>query len=470
MSTSPSIPAKLNGKKVLIVGFGKSGQAAAQYLHAQGAKLIVSDQKNKSELADVIKSVAEYNIEFELGKHNPKTFASVDLILLSPGVPSNLEVLNEARQAGVPITNDIELAYPLIKAPIIAVTGTNGKTTTTALIADMLKNDGKNVFMGGNIGVPVFDLINQGLKPDVVVLELSSFQLEQIQKFAPHTAVFTNMEPDHLDRYHGGLQAYYAAKKKLIQNANPKMTLIANLDNDVTARLAFDYPGRFPGRTLNFTRKNPIQTHPELAEKFEGAYLARPRMVVKWDGKEETYDLMLTKLPGDHNKENMMAAALASTAFGCSKDAIQKTLHLFKGVAHRLEFVRKKDGVSFFNDSKATNVASVLRSLVSFPNSPLILIAGGRDKDQDFSPLIDLVHKRVKNLILVGEAKEKMNRIIGDYSETFLVGTFEEAVLLAYQKSRSGDVILLSPACASYDMFKSYEERGDYFKKLVSQL
>lgn len=456
---------KLKGKKVLVVGLGKTGQSAARFLNDQGAKVSITDTRGKSELAEPLKALADLKIEYDLGKHTPKFFTTVDLIMLSPGVPANIEPLTEARNAGIPIINDIELAYSFIKAPIIAVTGTNGKTTTTSLIAEMLKNDGKKVFMGGNIGVPVLNMLNEKQQPDVVVLELSSFQLETIDEFKPKVAVFTNLEPDHLDRYPTGVDAYYAAKLRLLAKADKEMTLVTNLDNERTAKLAES----FPGKVVHFTKRDPMTIGSSIAEQFQGAYLKRPKMVLKANGKEDVVDLMMSKLAGDHNRENIMAAAAAATAMGCSKNGIQKTIETFKGVAHRLEFIRRKDGVTFYNDSKATNVASVLRSLSSF-NAPIILIAGGRDKDQDFSPLIELVKRRVKNLILIGEAKEKINRVIGDFSETFLVGTFEEAVLLSYQKSRNGDVILLSPACASYDMFKNYEERGDYFKKLIAQL
>lgn len=457
---------KFKGKKVLVVGLGKSGQSAARYLHDQGAKVTISDTKSKAELSDAIKNLADLKVEFDLGKHNPKTFTSQELIVLSPGVPSNIEALTEARAQGIQIVNDIDLAIPYIKSKLVAVTGTNGKTTTTALISEMLRLDGKKVFTGGNIGVPALELLNQAETPDVVVLELSSFQLETAMELKPDVAVFTNLEPDHLDRYPGGVESYYAAKQRLLLNATKDTTLVLNMDNDRSLRLA----DNFPGKVTYFTKRDPMTINDgSKSENFSGAYLKRPKMVLKTNGSEEVFDLITSKLPGDHNRENFMAAALAAQAAGCTRVGIQKTIEAFKGVVHRLEFVRRKDGVAFYNDSKATNVASVQRSLSSF-NAPIILIAGGRDKDQEFSPLVELVKKKVKNLILIGEAKEKINRVIGDFSETFLVGTFEEAVLLAYQKSRNGDVILLSPACASYDMFKSYEERGDYFKKLVAQL
>lgn len=457
---------KLKGKKVLVVGLGKSGLSAVQFLLNQGAKVTVSDTKSKTDLSEAIKALDDAKIEWDLGKHTVKVFTSVDLIVLSPGVPTQgNEALTEAKNAGIPIVNDIELAYPFIKSPIVAVTGTNGKTTTTTLISEMLKADGKKVFTGGNIGVPILDLFNQSETPDVVVLEISSFQGECLNEFKPTVAVFTNLEPDHLDRYPAGLESYYEAKTRVIKNADKDTTLVVNMDNDRAHRLA----DSFAGKVLRFTKRNPMTIGGDLAEQFRGAYLQRPKAIVKIDNREEVLELMLCRLAGDHNRENIMAAAAAAMTVGATKAGVQRVIDTFKGVPHRLEYVRKKDGVSFYNDSKATNVASTIRALNSF-FAPIILIAGGRDKDQDFTPLAELVKKKVKNLILVGESKEKINRMLGDYSETFLVGTFEEAVLISYQKSRTGDVVLLSPACASYDMFRNYEERGDYFKKLVTQL
>lgn len=460
---------KYKGKRVLVVGLGKSGVAAANFLAEQGANVTVTDLKSKNELNNEIKALGAHKVEYDLGKHNSKTFLNQDYIIVSPGVPSETEALVEARNQNIPIINEIELAYPLMKAPIIAVTGTNGKTTTTTLISEMLKADGKNVALGGNIGTPVLEMVQQNPNADVYVLELSSFQLESINKFKPNVAVMTNLEPNHLDRYPAGIDAYYGAKKRLLLNADSKTTFVTNLDNEHTSRLGTDFPGKAFGKILTFTKRNPIKVNPAASETFSGAYLTGSRVTVKIDGQEEIFDLLLSKLVGEHNRENLMAAILASKSVGCSAKGIKFTIETFRGVTHRLEYIRKKDGVSFYNDSKCTSVPALMRALNAF-QAPIILISGGRDKDQDFTPLADLVKRKVKNLILIGEAKEKVNRSIGDFSETFLVGTFEEAVLIAYQKSRNGDVILLSPACASYDMFKNYEERGEYFKKIVAQL
>lgn len=458
---------KFKGKKVLVVGFGISGVSVAKYMAKQGAKVTVTDQKQKNELLEFVDACGDLKLEYELGKHNSKTFEMAELIVVSPGVPLNIKPLEEARAKSIPITSEIELAVAAIKEPIIAITGTNGKTTTTKLIGEMFLADGKKAFVGGNIGKPLLDYVMDEEKADVVVAELSSFQLELTEKLTPAVAVFTNIEEDHLDRY-GDLATYTQAKKKLLKACNRNSFVVLNYDNPNVAA----FQSENPGKAIWFTKKDPISVGGAFAEDFCGTYLdaARKHAVSKVTGREEIYDLARFRLFGEHNKENLLAAMSAARAMGVSQKAIQTVIDTFKGVAHRLEFIRRKDGVYFFNDSKGTNVMSVQRSLASFSTNPIILIAGGKDKGSDFAPLVDLVKKKCKILILLGEAKEKINRAIGDYAETYLVGTFEEAVLLGYQKSRSGDIILLSPGCASYDMFRNFEERGDYFKKLVSQL
>ncbi len=459
---------KYKGKRVLVVGFGLSGVAVAKYMAKQGAKVTVTDMKQKSELKDSVDAIGDLKIEFELGKHNNKTFHTAELIVVSPGVPLNIKPLEEAREKLIPIMSEVELAVHGIKSPIVGITGTNGKTTVTALVGEMFKADNKATFVGGNIGVPMLNLLNDETeKNDVVVAELSSFQLELTEKLVPAVAVFTNIEEDHLDRY-GDIGTYIAAKKRLLKACDKNSFVVLNHDCPNVARLADECPGKI----IWFTKKDPMSVGGTFAEQFTGCYYraSDKKIVCKVTGKEEIFDLTQFKLFGEHNRENLMAAICAARAMGVSVAAIQSVINSFKAVPHRLEFVRKKDGVFFFNDSKGTNVMSVKKSLGSFTNNPVILIAGGKDKNGDFTPLVDLVQKRCKILILLGEAKEKINRAIGDFAETYLVGTFEEAILLAYQKSRSGDIVLLSPGCASFDMFRNYEERGDYFKKVVSQL
>ena len=458
---------KFKGKKVLVVGFGLSGVSVAKYMAKQGAKVTVTDMKQKSELQEACNATAELKIEYELGKHNSATFKAAELIVVSPGVPLNIKPLDEARELKIPITSEIELGAQALKEPLIAITGTNGKTTTTTLIGEMFKADGKAPYVGGNIGKPLLDYSADGTKYDIDIAELSSFQLELTEKLVPSVAVFTNLEEDHLDRY-ASMEAYTAAKKRLLKVCDKNTYVVLNYDCPNVSKFASETPAKL----IWFTKKDPMAIGGEFAENFVGCYLraSTKQVVARFTGKEEVYDISQLRLFGDHNKENLMAAICAARVQGVSPKAIQATILNFKGVPHRLEFVRRKDGVFFFNDSKGTNVMSVQRSLSAFQTNPIILIMGGKDKGMEFGTLGPLVQKKCKILILLGEAKEKINRSLGDYAETFLVGTFEEAVLLAYQKSRSGDIILLSPGCASYDMFRNYEERGDYFRKLVTQL
>ncbi len=264
------------------------------------------------------------------------------------------------------------------------------------------------------------------------------------------------------------MEAYVEAKKRLLRACDKNTYVVLNYDSPIVQSFAQDNAGRL----LWFTKKNPLAIGGEFAENFNGAYYdaKEKKIFTKIFGKEDIFDCSKVKVYGEHNKENIMASICAARVMGVSPQAIQKAIDEFKGIFHRLEFVRRKDGVYFFNDSKATNPQSMERALKSFPANPIILIAGGKDKNFDFAPLAEIVRQRCKLLILMGEAKEKMNRSIGDFAETYLVGTFEEAILLAFQKSRTGDIVLLSPGCASFDMFRNYEERGDYFKKLVNQL
>lgn len=461
--------AKFKGKRVLVVGFGISGVSAAKYMVAQGAKVMVTDLKQKSELSASFKACQELKLEYDLGKHTPRYFHMADLIVVSPGVPLNIKPLEEAREKGVPITNEVELAAAQLNEPLVAITGTNGKTTTTILLGEMFRAGEKKAFVGGNTGNPLLDYVNQYKedRAEVVVAELSSFQLELTEKLVPAVAIFTNIDQDHLDRY-PDMEQYVQAKKRLLKACDRNSFVVLNYDDPYVSRFAEETPGK----VMWFTKKDPMSIGGDFAEQFTGAYFipGSREILAKINGKEEKYDISKLRLFGDHNRENAMAAICAARAMGVPQPAIQKVLDEFLGVPHRLEYIRRKNGVYFINDSKATNTMSVYRSLSAFRKNPITLIAGGKDKDMDFTPLRDLVRDRVKVLVLVGEAKEKMNRAIGDSAETYLVGTFEEGVLLAYQKSRNGDIILLSPGCASFDMFRNYEERGEYFRKLVNQL
>jgi UDP-N-acetylmuramoylalanine--D-glutamate ligase len=469
---------ELVGKKknVLIVGLGKSGIAACKYFANQPDTHITLTDLKKTK--DIVASLAQLKgIEFEttFGPHLPETFLAADMIVLSPDVNTFTPLIQQAREKGIRITSEANIALGLMKKPVIAITGTNGKTTTTTLIGEILKAQGHKVFVGGNIGKPLLDYFLEESDADLIVAELSSFQLELIEHITPAVSVFTTIEPDHLDRY-PDFTAYVQTKKRLFYLSGDQTALVLNADNPVTAEFAKEKRPH-----LYLFSQQPIETvHPSVSGTPEtpalGAYIdtkakaLHVRAMVGDKLFEKTFDLSPYKAFGVHNKENLAAAVCATLHLGVHPDAIEKVIRSFNGVEHRLEFVRKKDGVFFINDSKGTNANAVHKSLLAFPNNPILLIAGGKDKGADFQKIHSLVKERVKVLILLGESKEMMNRMLGDCTETYLVGTFEEAVLLAFQKSRRGDIVLLSPGCASFDMFKNYEERGLYFKKLVLDL
>lgn len=460
---------KFKDKKVLIVGVQSTGAALARFFHNEGAQLTISDSKTKEQLGAVAAQLEEFEPIWDLGGHTPKAFSGQDLIVLSPGVNPHNKVIEAARMAGTPITGELELASTMIKEPIIAITGTNGKSTVTKLTYEFLKQSGVNAWIGGNFGTPLIDYVNQKQKADVLVVEVSSFQLETIETFKPNHALLLNLAEDHVDR-HRSMQEYINAKKKLFKNANLESASILNADDSFVIDCARD-PVLQRSKLQYFTRKTGLE---EQIKKiggavYQGQEVRYYHMNTQGIAELERYNISKMKLKGKHNIENVMAAVSAARPYGAKPEVIQNVINSFPGLPHRLEFVRKKGGVDFYNDSKSTNVHSVIKALEAF-DEPIILIAGGKDKGVDFTPLIEPVRKKVKNLILTGESKERLNRTIGDFSETFIIGTFEEAVLVAYQKSRNGDVILLSPGCSSFDRFGNFEERGNYYKDLISKL
>jgi UDP-N-acetylmuramoylalanine--D-glutamate ligase len=451
------------GMRGLVVGLGKSGVAATKLLCKKGVKVRVTDELNKTDLKHSLDQLEGLDFDLELGKHVLKSFTDTDFIVLSPGVRRDIKPLQQAEKQKVPVISELELAAQFVSDPIIAVTGTNGKTTTAALIAEMLSTGGKSVFLGGSSGTPLSEYACRREKADWVVVEVSSFQLETTYTLKPHIAIFLNVAPDHLDRY-PTFDQYVETKLRLKANLTADDYVVTNLrDAKLMAGLADTQ-----AKMLTFTTDPWARVPQHYQEKFQGTFLEPSSMIhlktQRW--KEHTFPLQGALLRGLHNRENMMAATLAAKLAGVTNESIQKVLTKFKPLPHRLEPIGRRNQVLFVNDSKGTNVHALMRTLEAF-QEPVILIAGGKDKGEDFTPLIPFVRRHVKNLILIGESKERMNRAIGDFSETFLVGTFEEAVYVAYQKSRSGDVVLLSPGCSSQDMFKSFEERGERFRRLV---
>jgi UDP-N-acetylmuramoylalanine--D-glutamate ligase len=445
----------LKGKKVLVVGLARTGIATAKFLKARGSFVTTTEVRPKEEMGEAVQELKGMDISTEWGRHQVETFLRQDCIVVSPGVDLNIEPIQKAIQQGVKVISEIELAYHFIHVPIIAVTGTNGKTTTTLLIGEMLKEDGKKVGVGGNVGEPLILFADGKDRWEILIVEISSFQLEAIEDFRPRISVLLNITEDHLDRY-PRYDDYIEAKVRIFENQNSGDLTILNRDDPIVMQ----YQEKVKAKKVFFSLKE---------KPDEGAFSNGQTIFFRLGGKGEEYSLSKTPLKGIHNVENMMAALTTARIFGCSEKAIQGVINRFEGLEHRLEFVREMRGIRFYNDSKGTNVGSVVKSLQSF-STPVILIAGGKDKMGDLSPLKELIQKRVKHLILIGEARERMNRELGGLTDTSIAQTMEEAVLLARQKAEGGEVVLLSPACSSFDMFKDYKERGKVFKEAVKRL
>lgn len=337
---------KFKGKNVLVVGFGLSGASVARYLVKQGARVTVTDTKQKAELLDSIKLCNDLKIQYDLGRHNSKNFLSADLIVVSPGVPLNIRPLEEAREKNIPITNEVEMSASALKVPLIAVTGTNGKTTICTLLGKIFEAEKKPAFVGGNIGRPLIDYHLEEVQPDVVVAELSSFQLELVERMVPAVAVFTNFDQDHLDRY-PDMDAYIAAKRRLLRVCDKNSYVVLNYDDPNVRKLADEGIGK----VMWFTKQNPIELNGEFAEQFCGAYFDAEAKTVtaKITGREEVYDVAKLRLFGDHNRENLMAAICSARVMGVSPKSIQTVINTFEGVEHRLEFVRRKNGAFFIS-------------------------------------------------------------------------------------------------------------------------
>jgi UDP-N-acetylmuramoylalanine--D-glutamate ligase len=445
----------LHGRKVLVVGLARTGIATAKFIKTKGSLVTTTEVRPKEEMEEAVRELKGMDISTEWGGHQAETFLKQDCIVVSPGVDLSIEPIQKAIKQGVKVISEIELAYHFIRVPIIAVTGTNGKTTTTLLIGEMLKEDGKKVGVGGNVGEPLILFADGKDRWEVLVVEISSFQLEAIEDFRPRISVLLNITEDHLDRY-PRYDNYIEAKVRIFANQNSGDLTILNRDDPIVMQ----YHEKVKAKKVFFSLKE---------KPGEGAFSNGQTIFLRLGGKGEEYSLSKTSLKGIHNVENMMAALTTARIFGCSKKAIQGVINRFEGLEHRLEFVREMNGIRFYNDSKGTNVGSVVKSLQSF-SEPVILIAGGKDKMGDLNPLKELIQKRVKHLILIGEARERMNRELGGLTDTSIAKTMEEAVLLARQKAEGGEVVLLSPACSSFDMFKDYKERGKVFKEAVRRL
>jgi UDP-N-acetylmuramoylalanine--D-glutamate ligase len=444
--------------RALVIGSGKSGFAAARFLHGLGCAVALSDKAPEAALdKKMVKWLRDRGIFCETGGHQISTFLDTDLIVVSPGVPLDMPELAAARAAGIEIVGELGLGAAYLRIPIVAVTGTNGKTTVTKLIGELLQAAGRKVFVGGNIGTPLVDYLLGDQGAEIAVLEVSSYQLDTAGKFRPDVALLLNISPDHLDRY-PTYDDYAASKMKIFANQQADDLAVLNADDeDIARRLQTD---PVPARTVWFGRE--LHGRP-------GA-VARDGEIVLQDmfAGEERFPLppSLNKAP---NRENAMAAVLAARIMACSQEAINRGLAEFKRPPHRLFKVSEINGVSYFDDSKATNVGAV-RTALEGMSQPVILIAGGRDKGGDYQYLAESVRSKVKKLILIGEAREKMAAALGELTSCEMADSLEEAVLKAARSAVKGDAVLLSPACASFDMFQSYADRGEKFQNLVRNL
>jgi len=457
------------GKKVTVVGLARSGVAAARLLQEAGAVVTVADQKDKSELGRVFEQLDQSAVAMILGARYESAIETADLVVISPGVPYRLEALNRARHRGVKVISELELASRFLSAPILAVTGTNGKSTTVTLIGKMLQQGGKRVFVGGNLGTALSEGAGQALQAsklgqpgpfDALVVEVSSFQLETVERFHPWIAGILNVTVDHQDRY-DSIEEYVAAKYRIFENQLPSDYALFNLDDARVAGLRRNVKARI----LGFTRTQTLP--PDVAG---GTYLEGGRIMTTVTGQlQEVCRRSEIKIIGDHNVENAMAAATYALLCGCSLDVVRRVLAEFPGLEHALEIVRERRGVRFVNDSKGTNVDATLKALESI-DQPIWLIAGGRDKGGDFSRLAPLIRQRVKRLLLIGEAAPLIAHAVQGYDAMDRAGTLREAIERAAAGATAGEVVLMSPACASFDMFADYQDRGRQFKALVQSL
>ncbi len=456
----------LASRRVTVLGMARSGESAARLLQAAGAKVTIADAKDEAQLADVLARLDRTRLTVRTGADYGSSLRETDLVVISPGVPTRLPMLDAVRGRGVPVIGEMELASWFLKAPIIAITGTNGKSTTVTLIGEMLMRSGKRAFVGGNLGTPLSEAAlvtyqDGRVSPyDYIVAEASSFQLETIGRFRPWCAAVLNITTDHMDRYETPAE-YAAAKARIFENQTADDLALLNLDD---ARVAAMRPA-IRARVMGFSRS-----------KLAGRGVEEG---IAWDGEQVTATLNghteavcrrgEIRLPGSHNLANAMAAVAVSLACRCPMATVRETLRSFPGIEHALEAVRERRGVRFINDSKGTNVDAVLKALESF-EEPIVLIAGGRDKGGDFERLKEAVRRRVTHLILIGEAAPRLHEVLRECRQIVRAPSLRAAVEEAARVATSGSVVLLSPACASFDMFADYQDRGRQFKQLVNAL
>jgi UDP-N-acetylmuramoylalanine--D-glutamate ligase len=446
----------VRGKRALIVGLARSGFSAAQALARHGAAVTVTDLKPPSEFPELLPPLLKRKIGLELGSQRLETFLHQDVIVISPGVPWELPQLEAARQRQIPIYPEVEAATWFLEGTLVGITGSNGKTTTTALLGDMLRASRFPTFVGGNIGNALSSAIDHAPPGTMFVTELSSFQLEAIQELSPHVAVMLNLSPNHLDR-HPSFEAYAQAKRRIFRNQRPGDFAIVNADDPWVSAL----------QTAVISRPVLFSRHRELAS---GVFVSGGKVYYRVRHLEralfETRDVALR---GDFNLENVLAAAAAACVLGADFAAIRKAVREFQGVEHRLEFVGEVKGVDFYNNSKATSVDATVKSLEAFEHG-VHLILGGKDKGAPYTPLIPLIKERVRDVLLIGSAARVIAQQLAGSGELVHAGDMATAVRQAFARSRPGDTVLLAPACSSFDQFKDYEQRGRVFKELVKKI
>jgi UDP-N-acetylmuramoylalanine--D-glutamate ligase len=446
---------ELNGKRALVVGLGKSGVASALFMKAQGARVTVSDTKSGDDLRNEIPVLLDHGITVETGGHGERTFSNQDLIVVSPGVPVDAPPLVQARSLGETVIGEIELAAQFLPGPIVAITGSNGKTTTTTLTGEVMAAAGFPVLVGGNIGTPAISLAGRAKPETIIVLEVSSFQLETIQTFRPRIAVILNITPDHLDR-HRTFEIYADAKARIFENQQSSDFAVLNADDPTCVAMG----SRARAQAFWFSRQKEVE---------RGTWVRDGNIVFR-DAKGQREILQVSEIPlkGAHNIENVLAAVCAGILIGCASEKIRQAVLNFKAVEHRLEFTATINGVDYYNDSKATNVDATVKALESFPAN-IHLILGGKDKGSPYTVLNDLIRQRVKRIYTIGAAATKIESQVKG-AEIVHAETLENAIRKAHAVAKSGDIVLLAPACASFDQFKSYEHRGKVFKEVVNAL
>lgn len=449
---------EINGKKALVIGLAVSGVPTVQVLSRLGARIKVNDKKEARDLENVLEQLKDFEVEYVLGEHPVELADWPDFAVISPGVPMSIPLVREIKKRGKEVISEVELSYRLTETPIVAITGTNGKTTTTALTGEIFRSSGRKTYVVGNIGKPVISVALSSGRNDIMVAEISSFQLEGIRYFKPASAAILNLTPDHLDR-HGTFENYMDAKARIFENQDEGDFIVLNADDENTAKLA----ARCRSKVVYFSCRKTMDT---------GVFVEDDYIVVKGRKvKERVCPVKSLKIPGTHNLENALAATALAWSMEIPVEAMADALTTFEGVEHRLESVGVIDGVKYINDSKGTNPGASIKAIQAIED-PIILIAGGYDKGSSFDEFVDSFDNKVKAVVLLGETADKIKKSCQrkNFNNIYIVDDMEGAVKTAGSIAKAGDTVLLSPACASWDMFKNFEERGRIFKKAVYSL